>query len=209
MSFQRDLNSIISSTKFDIPDIYLETNIGFLVAILIFSLVDSKIIMYLMVELLYIFKFSMFPPITENAKEQITTTNPYSNPYLMSGSSLFLFAVFYRTSDGSLKRKSNSFFIVFFTFCVTIYLCLLTATLLPFTFILSSLLHSSPFVLSKILVRFLFVLQTDVWFPPAVGECAVPCVHFSRTKMRSVCLFNFVRLHPSTYTFLFFVLFFC
>ena len=146
----------------------------------------------------------MFPPITKNAKEQITTTNPYSNPYLMSGSSLFLFAVFYRPSDGSLKRKSNSFFIVFFTFCVTIYLCLLTATLLPFTFILFSLLHSFPFVLSKILVRFLFVLQADVWFPPAVSECAVPCIHFSRTKMRSVCLFNFVRLHRSTYTFFFF-----
>lgn len=38
MSFQRDLNNIISCTNFDIPDLYLETNIGFWMAILIFSL---------------------------------------------------------------------------------------------------------------------------------------------------------------------------
>lgn len=61
MSFQTDLNSIISSTNFDVPDTYPETNIGFWIAILIFSLVDSKIIIHLMAELhvhLQIFHFS-------------------------------------------------------------------------------------------------------------------------------------------------------
>lgn len=61
MSFQRDLNSIISSTNFDVLHIYPETNIGFWIAILICSLVDSKIIIHLMAELrvrLHIFNFS-------------------------------------------------------------------------------------------------------------------------------------------------------
>lgn len=116
MSFQTDLNSIISSTNFDVPDTYPETNIGFWIAILIFSLVDSKIIIHLMAELhvhLQIFHFSTHHK--KNAKGQITTTNLYSNPYLMSGSSLFLYC-FYWTSDGGLERKANSFLIVFFIF---------------------------------------------------------------------------------------------
>lgn len=50
--------------------------------------------------------------------------------------------------------------------CVAVYLCLLTATLVHFSFILSSLLHGSPFVLSKIFMGFLSVLQTDVLFHP-------------------------------------------
>lgn len=92
--------------------------------------------------------------------------------------------------------RGNLMFLYSFIFvCVTMYLCLLTATLASITFILSSFLHGSPFVLPKILVKFLFVLQTNVLFPPAVSECAILCIHFTRMKMRSVCLLNFVRLH--------------
>lgn len=125
--------------------------------------------------------------------------NQYSNPYLMSESSLSLFAVYYWTSYGVLERKSNS--LLFSLFSVWLYVCLMTAILPHFTFIPSSLLHGSPFVLSKSLVKFLFVLQCDTLFNLDMNECAVLCIHFSREKVLSVYLFNFIRLHWSVYVF--------
>lgn len=154
MHFQRDLNSIMNSKNFDVFSKCLEIHIGFQTVILIFSPVDSRIGIHLMVSYFCISKFSIFPSITKDPKEQITTTNIHSNLYLMSESSLF--AVLCWTSERGLERKSNCSFIVYF--CVPIYLCLVTNISPHFTFILAFLLCDSPFVFSQILVEFLFIL---------------------------------------------------
>ena len=128
------------TTNCSIHCIHPETNTRVQTAILILSLMDSKIIIQLTVELLL--HLQIFNNSTHykwkrtNAKEQISTGNLYSNPYIMSESSLFLsLLVFIGHLMGNLERKSNSFLTIFFTLGMTGYLYLLTAALLHFPLI--------------------------------------------------------------------------
>lgn len=115
--------------------------------------------------------------------------------------SLYCF-FFYWTADEGLQRDSNSFFTYsLFFVSLYIYICLLMALLPHFTFTRYSLSHSSPFVLYKVLMGFLFVLQTEMLFHQDRSECATLCVYFSREKMLSAYVFDFVRLHWSIDTF--------
>ena len=183
MSFEKIW--VVLLTSCGIHNIHPEAKTEVWIAILIVSLMDSKIIVHLMVEpLLHLQIFNI-----SSHHKRCRRTNNHNKSILES---IFhvrelssLFAVFHWTSDVGLKGKSDSFLTVFLFLAwlyIYIYWLLYYHSLLSYIFPFTWL--SLRFI--KILAGFLSLLQMDMLFHLDVSELAVLCIHFLRRKM--LCL---------------------
>ena len=171
-------------TSCSIHNIHPEAKTEVWIAILIVSLMDSKIIVHLMVEpLLHLQIFNI-----SSHHKRCRRPNSHNKSILESilhMRALFSLCCFSLDIWCGLKGKSDSFLTVFL-FLAWLYIYIywllyyhaLLSSIFPFTWL------SLRFI--KILAGFLSVLQMDMLFHLDVSEPAVLCIHFLRRKM--LCL---------------------
>jgi hypothetical protein len=138
----------------------------------------------------------------QRCKKQITTTNPYSNLYLMSECALFLSLLYFighlvRVLRGNLN-VSYSF--VFVCLYIYVYWLLFPHRLLSF-YLPSYMIFPGFFSLIYFSHVNLHVIWISYRTHTDLSECAVPHAHFLIKWVLLIFLFNYKRLNQSMNTF--------